>query len=401
MKILLLCGVFAKENEKEVMAHSRGGVDFSANNFQQKLIEGFRGAGRGFSVVSAPFIGAWPMGSETAVFRGFPGPRGEYTYVNFNNIWGIRNFSRAASLKKALQPFVALEDPEKLILVYCPHTPFLEAAVYAKKLDPRIKVCLYVPDLPQYMNLNARRGWLYDLAKKYDVAAMLKLMEQVDSYILLTQPMKDLLPVGDKPCRVIEGIISPWQLQQAEAAAPGREKYIVYTGKMNRKFGVAELIDGFGLIDDPDCRLVLCGRGDCDGHAAEAAKKDGRIMVLGQVSPEEALAWQRKAAVLVNPRRGDEDFVPYSFASKNIEYLLTGRPVAAYMLPGMPACYGDFICPIDPALPAAQAIAAAVSHVLKAGDEDRSRSFAAYAAEKLDCRNVARTVIEISFTGGQ
>lgn len=396
MKVLLLCGVFAKENEKEVMEHSRGGVDFSANNFQQKLIEGFRALDCDFSVLSAPFIGAWPMGTDTAVFRGFSGEQAAYPYVRFNNVWGIRNFSRAASLKKAMKPFIELDDPEKLIVVYCPHTPFLEAAVYAKRRDPRIRICLYVPDLPQYMNLNAHRSRIYDFAKKYDVEAMMKLMEQVDSYVLLTEPMKALLPVGSKPCRVIEGIVADWQTVQPPEEPRGREKHIVYTGKINQKFGVRDLIDAFGLIEDPDCRLVLCGRGDCDNYAAEAAAKDRRIMVLGQVSPEEAQRWQRRAAVLVNPRSGHGDFVPYSFASKNIEYLLTGNPVAAYMLPGMPACYSDFICRIDPAQPAAAGIAAAVRSALATGTGGQNQAFLDYAGAHLGARNVAQAVIDIS-----
>ncbi|MBQ7800879.1 MAG: glycosyltransferase family 4 protein [Oscillospiraceae bacterium] len=398
MKVLLLCGVFAKENEKEVMQHSRGGADLAANNFQQKLIEGFREAGCDFSVLSAPFLGAYPMGSDIAFFRGFSGPRGEWDYARFNNVWGIRNPSRAAALKKALRSFIALEEPDKRIVVYCPHTPFLEAAVYAKRRDPRIQICLYVPDLPQYMNLNAHRSRLYDLAKKYDVAVMTKLMERVDSFVLLTEPMKELLPVGDKPYRVVEGIVADWQLPARPDAPGGQEKYVVYTGKLNRKFGVRDLIDAFGQVTDPDCRLVLCGRGDCDGYAAEAAEKDRRILVLGQVPPEEARRWQRAAAVLVNPRPGGEDFVPYSFASKTIEYLLTGRPVAAYLLPGMPGCYSDFLCRIDPARPAAEGIAATIDGALKLPPEiqrSRHEKYLAYVEQNLKADRIAKMILDM------
>ena len=110
MKVLLLCGVFSKENEKEVMEHSRGGADLAANNFQQKLIAGFRESGCDFSVISAPFLGAYPMGSDIAYFRGFSSSETEYTYVGFNNLWGVRNLSRAASLKKAVKQ-ARMESP--------------------------------------------------------------------------------------------------------------------------------------------------------------------------------------------------------------------------------------------------------------------------------------------------
>lgn len=36
MKVLLLCGVFAKENEKEIIENSKRAVEYSANIFQEK-----------------------------------------------------------------------------------------------------------------------------------------------------------------------------------------------------------------------------------------------------------------------------------------------------------------------------------------------------------------------------
>lgn len=395
MKVLLLCGVFAGENEKEVMAHSRGGSDLAANIFQQKLIAGFREVGCDFSVLSAPFLGAWPMGSDISFFRGFSEPCGDCTYVHFNNVWGVRNLSRAASLKKAIKPFIALDDPDKLIVVYCPHTPFLEAAVYARQKDPRIRICLYVPDLPQYMNLNANRSRLYDIAKKYDVAAMTKLMEQVDSYVLLTAPMKELLPIGQKPCRVIEGIVTREQIEQAGSLTEREADeliHVVYTGKLNEQFGVRNLVDAFCMIDDPRYRLVLFGRGDCEDYIRQRSKTDPRIQYLGQVPPEEAKAWMRRAGVLVNPRNASGEYTKYSFPSKNIEYLLSGRPVAAYFLPGMPDEYRQFMTVIADDSPRGLKDA-----IVSAAKGDNSAAAAiAYLARKCEAAGICREILKMS-----
>ena len=156
MKVLFLCGVVESDCIAECLRTARRAFEFSANIFQQKMIEGFQGKTFKFEVLSAPFIGSYPNASSVKVFRGFQNAKEAYQYVSFNNIWGIRNFSRARALKKAIRSFISLNDEEKLIVVYSPHTPFLEAAVYAKRKDPRIKICLVVPDLPQYMNLNAK-----------------------------------------------------------------------------------------------------------------------------------------------------------------------------------------------------------------------------------------------------
>ncbi len=344
MKILMLSGVFARENEHEVVKHARAAVEFSANVFQQKLIGGFQMLNEDFQVISAPFVGAFPNASDIFYFRGFADSQSLCRYVPFNNVWGIRNFSRAAALKKAVRSFAKEADPRKLILVYCPHTPFLEAAVYAKKLDPRIKICLYVPDLPQYMNLNANRSRFYDFAKSYDIAVMNRLMKEVDSFVLLTAQMKDLLPVGNKPCAVIEGIVTAEELavRPVQKESDGLIR-VVYTGKLSEKFGVRHLVDAFCLLEDPAYRLVLCGRGDCEAYIAEKSASDSRICYLGQVTAMDAKKWTMQADVLVNPRRNDEEYTKYSFPSKNVEYLLSGNPVVAYMLDGMPAAYRDFM----------------------------------------------------------
>lgn len=402
MKILMLCGVFAKENEQEVIDHARAAVEFSANVFQQKLITGFRTLEHDFTVISAPFLGAWPNASDILSFRGFSRQQSDFTYVQFNNVWGLRNFSRASSLKKAVRPFIEAEDPEKLILVYCTHTPFLEAAVYAKKQDPRIRICLYVPDLPNYMNLSANRSRFYDVAKSYDIAVMTKLMRDVDTFVLLTEQMKEALPVGNKPYRVIEGIMSECPVPVcAQAWEPAcEEKNVVYTGKLDEKFGIKNLIDAFARIPDPTFRLILCGKGDCDAYAAKAHDADSRIIPLGQVSPDEAGNWQRKAAVLINPRPNNEEYTKYSFPSKNVEYLLTGKPVAAYMLDGMPRHYRDFIYEIKADRPAAQAIAAAIEEAVHCGADVTSQKharFLRYAGETLTAAGIARSVIQMNF----
>ena len=157
MKILLICGVYAEENEQEVLSSTKGYAEQSANIFQRKLVQGIENNNVAFKVISAPFIGAYPMRYTKSKFNGFIEKCSKYEYVSFNNIWGLRNISRARALKKAIKKYFENETEEEfLILVYCPHTPFLEAATYAKNLKPKSKICLIVPDLPQYMNLNEK-----------------------------------------------------------------------------------------------------------------------------------------------------------------------------------------------------------------------------------------------------
>ncbi len=353
MKVMIICGAFAKENEKEVIACAKRPVEFSANVFQTKLIQGFRQTDLDVQVLSAPFIGSYPNASNMPRFLGFETESGEYTYVPFINYWGMRNFSRAASLKKALSGFVDNGDSKKLIVLYSPHTPFVEAAVWAKKKDPRIKICMIVPDLPQYMNLDTKISFVYRCGKVFDIARFNRLTPFVDSFVVLTEAMKEKLGVGNRPCAVVEGIVEPdvfernEEVKQIVRESCSAEKYVVYTGKTNERFGVKKLVDAFVAMDDPQLRLVLCGKGDCDDYIAQMAKKDARIMAMGQVLHNDAISWIQKASVLVNPRENGEEYTKYSFPSKTIEYLASGNPVVGYLLDGMSCIYRDLLITAD------------------------------------------------------
>ena len=70
MDVLFLCGVFAKENEAEVIAQAKKSVEFSANQMQLKLISGLKEVAD-TQVISAPFIGHYPNQSHSLQFSGF------------------------------------------------------------------------------------------------------------------------------------------------------------------------------------------------------------------------------------------------------------------------------------------------------------------------------------------
>lgn len=398
MEILFLCGVFDSANTYSVVNDAKAPVEFSANLFQQKMIEGFEKNESNFYILSAPFIGSFPNASRKVLFKGFDNVPQKYEYVKFNNLWGYRNISRAKALKKAVKAF-AEKKGEKLIVIYSAHTPFLEAAAYAKGLDKSIKICLIVPDLPEYMNLRADRSKLYDIAKKYDIAKMHRLMDCIDSYVLLTEHMKEKLPVGDRAYLVREGIVS--ENQFARTSNPQtKEKYVVYTGKMDDKFGVKSLVDSFRYISDKDTYLVLCGTGDSDIYIRKAAERDSRIILRGQVTPQEAGEWQAKATVLVNPRPNNEEYTKYSFPSKNIEYLLTGKPVVAYMLDGMPKHYIDYIYHPSETEDVAQSLAQSIVFALNVPKEihnDNAEKYWNYAKENLAAEQFVKKIIELSY----
>ena len=93
------------------------------------------------------------------------------------------------------------------------------------------------------------------------------------------------------------------------------------------------------------------------GEWIAASAEDPRICYFGAVSPEEAARIRMRASVLVNPRTSEGRYTRYSFPSKTLEYLLGGRPVVAYLLPGIPEEYRSYL--IVPSREDADALASA------------------------------------------
>ena len=343
MDVLLLCGYFEPKYQEEILRKTKTWVENAANTFQQRLIAGLKEQDINLQVVSAPFIGPWPTAYEDKVFNGFEAGKSEENiqYVYFNNIWGYRNISRTMALKKGVRGFIQNSKSEKkVIIVYCPHTPFLAAAVYGKQLNQSIHIHMVVPDLPQYMNLSKTVHPIYDFFKKIDIRKMDKLIARVDSFMLLTKYMAEKLNVGSRPYIVVEGITNIKDAPQNKKKKQGKK--IAYAGKLVEAFGVKRMIEAFELIDDSEASLHICGGGELKSYVEEMCKKDLRIHYYGVVSAEKANEILQQADILVNPRQNDDEYTKFSFPSKNIEYLMTGNAVVAYMLDGIPKEYASF-----------------------------------------------------------
>lgn len=398
MKVLFLGGVFDDSHNKEIISKTRTYVEYAANNFQKKIIYGLRSLNIPLEVVSIPFLGAYPTAYSDMYFSGFQNMNDDnsgYKYYAFNNIYGYRNISRFRAAKRGLRDFISVDDEKKLIIVYTPHTPFIQAANWAKRKDPRIKICMVVPDLPQYMDLSESLSPIYKFLKSIDLKQFAKENKTVDSYILLTEQMADALNVGDRPYRVVEGI---YEATNGVSNKRVGIKTIVYTGKLNLAFGATNLVKAFHSIQNANIRLVLCGSGEAKNEIAQIAAKDSRIDFKGQVTSDEARKCILDGDILVNPRPNDSIYTKYSFPSKIIDYLATGNPVIAFELDGMPKIYKDFIYYIPENN--IESIAKTIQRVINADPKEiqvRTNKALQYINYKLSREEVAKSIINLNF----
>lgn len=350
MDILFLGGLFPKETENEIISNSIGNIQNAANNLQWEFAKGLEEiSNKSITILNSLYIGSYPnrykkMRVNTYNFsQNFD--KAKATNVGFLNITGIKNISRYLSLKPFVKDWIiSKKDAKKVIISYAMTSTFTQILEYAKKIDNSIVTCLIVPDLPQYMNLSNKKNELYKLLKNLEIKIIKKNMDYIDSYVVLTQHMLDVLEVS-KPFVVIEGISTDiFNLTYRDIGYNNENlKTVLYTGGLNEKYGVEDLIRSFEMLENENYRLIICGSGDAERNILKASERDSRIIFMGLLKREEILSLQKKATVLVNPRSNNEEYTRYSFPSKILEYMSSGTPVLSFMLDGIPNEYQDYI----------------------------------------------------------
>lgn len=329
--IFLGC-LFDRNREREYLKNSKTSLSNAANTFQWNLIDGFYENKVDVTIFNILPVGTYPRQYKKLWLRGGSWETaGHKNYeVGCINLPIIKQFQRYIQLKKLLK-----HSKDRNIIIYSAYEPFLKA-VY--KLDRSYKITAIITDLPEFYDLG-KTSALKRYLRKNNNKKIYKYLDRVDNFVLLTKQMTEPLHVGARPYVVIEGISNgePVKFYLPE------KKSILYTGTLHRQFGILTLLEGFSFIEDPNMELWICGGGDCQGVVEAAAQKDNRIKFFGYVTKEKVKELQEKAFMLINPRQNEGEYTKYSFPSKTMEYMLSGKPVLMYRLDGVPAEYDPYL----------------------------------------------------------
>ena len=238
-------------------------------------------------------------------------------------------------------------------------------------------------------------GLAVRLLKRLDMLRNRSCLRYVDKFVLISRHQAEILEIEADSFLVVEGMVransAPDPLPAVEA---GQEPLftVVYTGGVDERNGVKDLVDAVPHLTHDRVRVVFCGAGDLVSYVRARSASDSRIVVTGQVDHEESLSWQTRADLLINPRPGTAEFTRYSFASKTLEYLLAGKPVLAFRNDGTPSEYDEHLMYISEPGPAG--IAAAIDGVIVMPQSEReargARGRAFVEAEKSAERQMRR-----------
>lgn len=374
LSIIFLGGVFVPSQQDAIIKHSRGVVQHAADALQKAFLRGLAvHIGDRIQLVNLPFVGSYPEMYDVMTFPACedtlqPGIRvhGE----GFLNLRFIRFWSRLVSAFRGLRR-ASKELKAPVVVVYSAHLPFLAAALLTRVFHRGVFLCAILPDLPEFMGVGGR---LYTTYKTIESFLFRKIVRRFDSFIFLTDAMGDRIMVPAEKRMVVEGIYDPKDdPPSTDATNEGNNTFsILYTGTLAERYGILDLLLAFKTLDAPDARLWICGDGDARPHVEAMAQNEPRLHYFGQVPRARALELQRAASVLVNPRRPEGEFTKYSFPSKTMEYLASGKQVIMHWLPGIPSEYQEHLT--IPATPDAAGLAQALHDVLAMSQEQRATS---------------------------
>ena len=377
LDVLFLGKLFPREKEQEIKSKMKTGMQDAANALQWNIIDGFEANDFGtMKIINYLPADAYPNGYTDKFIEGFifqhtENYKADDVNVKCCNILGIKRFINSLYFRKYIKKW-AKEDngKKKVILSYTANSMFLGLVKLAKKYNKDIISGCIIADIPEFATAREVTG-LKKLYHSYQVKKCASLYGLVDRFVLLTEQMAEKLAITS-PHIVVEGIATTDEtaVNEKTAQALKNDRYVLYSGTLNYKFGIGTLLEAFEKTEDENLKLVICGFGEAEELIKEKQKTDGRIVYLGRVDRAEVLALQRNATVLVNPRQNNEDFTKYSFPSKNLEYLSSGVPLVAYKLDGIPDEYDEYIC--YPADNSAEALSQEIIKVCSLTDEERN-----------------------------
>lgn len=346
MKYVFCSSVYNMADYDEIARKSKVPASLADHNLNNNIILGLDEAtGKPVTLVNNVPIPSYPKFPKILFHRQKWNHTEGVQDINcgFINLPILKHISRAiTTFKELVKEIKGAKDEPVCVMTYDLHPDICLAIRGVKLFFPCIRTCAVLPDIPNAV-IVASNGGRITAAGKFRSWIRMHFIKQFDSYVLLTEYMKNIAGLGDKPCVVVEGIYNNRQPPLPEKTV--EKKVIFYSGQLNPAYGMENLLEAFQQIyqQNEKYELWICGSGGLAQRISQLAETCPGVKYYGYVSGEKVRVLQAEACVLVNPRQNIEEFTKYSFPSKTMEYLASGRPVVGYKLDGIPEEYDQYM----------------------------------------------------------
>lgn len=341
---LFIGGVFIESNKPYILNNSRGAIQNAANLLQWNYINGIEyNLGHSIDLLNATFVGTFPRYFQKIYVSGI----GDYIDCNgrvvndvgFFNLPYITTYSKYFSLRRKLKKWLSIHNKSPRIIAYGMFEHNIKLLSLAKQINKDAITCLIVPDLPEYMSLKGANSPIRKKYLQHLMALFAEAKNSIDFYSVITKQMGEYLNIEKGRYVVIDGMYNEKIINLSNENTSGKFSFL-YTGGLSSSYGTDVLVESFLKMKNKKTELLICGDGPYASSLTDICKKEARIKYLGIVSQDECVKLQHQVSCLVNPRL-DSEITKYSFPSKTMEYLASGKPVIAKRLIGMDREYDN------------------------------------------------------------
>ena len=245
--VFFLTSLFPDEILSEINKLSNGAIANANNQLQWNLYLGLSSYYPNLKLINFPNVGAYPFRYKSITVSGCDIKKNDQEIgqsYSFINLICLKHQLKYFKLIKLLESILNKKSiNEKFIFfVYDLYPPFLKALSILKKEYVNIHLCLIVPDI-QGMT-GGKENIISNYLLKRDKKIVLSSYKEVDSFVLISKYMKELIPMKNKPYAVVEGIFNESNIKKADNVLFG-SKYIknnciriFYSGALDERNGV-------------------------------------------------------------------------------------------------------------------------------------------------------------------
>jgi len=370
----------------------------AGNKFQRNLIRSLTANECSVHVISVRPVAMFPKShvllagsSVCALYNGISA-----NLVPFVNLPVVKQISIAIVIFWSLSIWLwANRFQSRVVLVYNLFAPFSLPVLAATWLMGGKPVAV-VADMPH--GGYTFRGW-QGILERLDFYIQTHGIARFAGVVSLTaQVPLDFAP--HLPALTLEGGVDVTEAEcddtGTQSEHTSEERTCLFSGALNEVNGIDLLLQSFSHISDPNFQLWIFGRGSLESLVRAAAAKDPRIIYRGAVPNSDVRHFQRRATVLVNPRPTSNTITRYTFPSKLLEYMLSGRPVISTVLPGIPAEYYPYLYLLREETP--EALSALIFKICSSNNSTIGQSAREFVLREKDWLHQGRRVYEFIST---
>ena len=345
MNIIWIGGVAEQEDFNKMQ--EKGNNQIAANVTQLNYIEGLEENTKStVKILSSHFQPSFPKYKDIIIkSRTWERKGKENIDIGFINLPIVKHIIKKINLKKQMKKILnndISKTDTNIFFIYAMTFPLMSLAKFIKNniKTNKYKICLIVPDLPEFMNMG-KKSTIRKVLENVNEKLIKRYMKYIDTYVLFAENMADYLDLENNYIS-IEGMVNLKEIKVKNERIK-KEKVIMYAGGLYNKYGVTNLAKAFDKLDNNEYELWLYGEGDAINDIKEMQKKNPRIIYKGTATNNQIKEIEKKVSLLVNPRPINEEYTKYSFPSKNLEYMLSGTAVLTTKLPAMPIEYNEYV----------------------------------------------------------